>query len=64
LGESAADLGLYLWDLGQGEAGRYVAVVRITTVDRWRKVPRRIVEEYQAPVTDADDQANEDDGEN
>lgn len=52
---------IYLFDLGQHESAHLVAVVRARTVDRWRRVPRRIIEEYRrAPDDDAHE--GDDDG--
>ena len=61
LAECAAGAGLYIWDLGEGAAGHFVAVVKIGTVDRWRKVPRRVLAEHAAPSDDGEDEAEEDD---
>jgi hypothetical protein len=62
LAERAAERGFYLWDLGEGANGRLVAVIAVRTIDRWRKVPRRVVQEHQPPIVDASDpEADEDD---
>lgn len=53
--EIAAGRGLYLWDLPEGENGHLVAVVAIRTVDRWRRVPRRLMTEHRAPIGDMGD---------
>lgn len=50
--EAAANRGLYLWNLPEGENGHLVAVVAIRTVDRWRRVPRRMMIEHRAPIVD------------
>lgn len=61
LRELAAARGLYLWDLGEGEYGYMIAVVKMRTVDRWRRVPKRIVEEHQiAPDDDSDPDEGDD----
>lgn len=60
--EEAAVSGLFLWDLGQGEKGYLIAVIKISTVERWRKVPRKVIEEHRPPVSsDGDESAEEDD---
>lgn len=61
LAELATDSGLYLWDLGEGENGHLIAVVKMRTVDRWRKVPKRIIDNYKAPPSD-DSEDEVDDG--
>lgn len=61
LAELAADSGLYLWDLGEGENGHLVAVVKISTIDRWRKVPKKIIEVHKAPPADGNEEEAEDD---
>lgn len=62
LAEVAAGRGLYVMDLGQGDAGHHIAIVKIATLDRWRKVPRRVVDQYRAPQDD-EDGGGEDEGE-
>jgi hypothetical protein len=59
--EAAIKRRLYLLDLGEGENGRLIAVVRMKTIDRWRRVPKRIIDEYRLSVDD--DGSGEDDGE-
>jgi hypothetical protein len=59
--EAAANRGLYLWNLPEGENGHQVAVIAIRTVDRWRRVPRRIVGEHRAPMDDLSDSTEDDD---
>jgi hypothetical protein len=62
LAELAADANLYLWDLGEGETGRWIAVVRAKTADRWRRVPKKIMLTHKAPVVEDDEaDADEDD---
>lgn len=62
LQELAAASGLYLWDLGEGDHGYMIAVVKMRTVDRWRRVPKRIIEEYELS-TDEDNSPDEEEGE-
>jgi hypothetical protein len=46
---------LYLLDLGEGEKGHMIAVVKTRTVDRWRRVPKRIIDQYRlSPDDDAE----------
>lgn len=52
--EAAAEENLYLWDLGDGSKGRTVAVIKSSTVDRWRRVPKKLMEDFHL--------ANHDDG--
>jgi hypothetical protein len=61
LAELAADSGLYLWDLGEGENGHLVAVIKISTVDRWRRVPKKIIDIHKAPPSDDNGEDAEDD---
>jgi hypothetical protein len=62
LAQAATDHGLYLWDLGEGESGHLVAVIKVNTVDRWRRVPRRVVDRYKiAPAEDGVNEADDDD---
>ncbi len=51
---------LYLLDLGQGESGRLVAVIRTRTVDRWRRAPKKIIDEYRLPPDDDADEGEDD----
>lgn len=45
---------LYIFDLGQRENAHLVAVIRTQTVERWRRVPKRTIDEYRrAPDEDA-----------
>ena len=44
--EKAYVSGLYLLDLGTSNRGRLVAVIKADTLDRWRKVPKKIVKMY------------------
>ncbi|MBK8754653.1 MAG: hypothetical protein IPL99_24740 [Candidatus Competibacteraceae bacterium] len=46
LAEFAESEGLYLLDLGESESGHPIAVISCATVDRWRQVPKRIIEGY------------------
>lgn len=61
LREAAAGRGLYLWDLGEGEGGRMVTIIKIATVDRWRRVPKKIIREYELPVSAGADWEGDDD---
>ena len=62
LAELASASGLYLWDLGEGEGGHLVAVIKIRTVDRWRKVPKKIIDRHKAlPVDDGEEEPEDDD---
>jgi hypothetical protein len=60
LAEAAFEKGLYLWDLGEGENGHVIAVVKTGTVNRWRRVPKKIIEGYRRPP-DTDGDTGEDD---
>jgi hypothetical protein len=51
---------LYLLDLGEGETGRLIAVLRTRTVDRWRRVPRKIIDEFRMPPDEDGDEEAED----
>ena len=57
--EEAGRRGAYLFDLGQTEVGRLVAVVPRRTVHRWRRVPRKVIEQYRLPVDDDGDEYSE-----
>jgi hypothetical protein len=63
LAERAVERGLYLFDLGEGDGGHMVAVVKGRTVDRWRKVPRNIIRAHlpPAPSTECDTDEDADD---
>lgn len=58
--EAAVRRRLYLWDLGEGENGRLVAVARMRTVDRWRRVPKRIIQAYRLDPDDTGDTLEDD----
>ena len=45
--DAAQRKGLTIWDLGQGENGYMIAVVKMKTLDRWRRVPQKIIDEYR-----------------
>ena len=62
LREAAAGQGLYLWELGEGDSGYMIAVVKMRTVDRWRRVPKRTIDEY-AIMSDDDEGGDESDDE-
>lgn len=53
LAEAGIRRRLYLLDLGEGENGHLVAVLRTRTVDRWRRVPKKIIEEHRQAPDDA-----------
>lgn len=59
--ERAYERGLYLFNLGEGETGWMVAVLKRRTVDRWRKVPRNIIRDHLPPPVAPDDGEDEDD---
>lgn len=62
LSEAAHGKRFYLWDLGEGESGHLIAVIKTGTIDRWRRVPKKILEAYSlAPEDDGD--TGEDDSE-
>ncbi len=62
LAERATERGCYLWDLGEGANGHLVAVVMARTIDRWRKVPRRVIQEHQPSIVNTSDpEPDEDD---
>jgi hypothetical protein len=54
LAEAAIRRRLYLLDLGDGEHGHMIVVIRARTVNRWRRVPKRIIEEYRGPQDDTE----------
>jgi hypothetical protein len=61
LAQAATDRSLYLWDLGQGENGHLVAVIKVGTVDRWRRVPQKIIERFRIAESDSgESEADED----
>jgi len=47
LAAAAIEKDIYLFDLRDGENGHFVAVIKSRTVDRWRRVPRKIIEKYR-----------------
>jgi len=49
----------YLWDLGEGESGHLIAVIKTGTIDRWRRVPKKIIETHS--IAPDDDESIEDD---
>jgi hypothetical protein len=59
LRETACEKRLYLWDLGEGERGHIVAVIKSDTVDRWRRVPKQVARTYQFS-SDEHSETNED----
>jgi hypothetical protein len=60
LDEAALRKRLYLLDLGEGENGHVVAVVKTRTADRWRRVPKRIIDQYRLPPDDDTEGEEED----
>lgn len=60
LAEAGFKKRLYLWDLGEGENGHLVAVIKSGTIDRWRRVPKKIIEGYKIPPDDDGDTGEED----
>lgn len=63
LAERASERNLYLFDLGEGENGHMIAVLRRRTVDRWRKVPKSIIRDHLPPPSAADGSDEDDDDE-
>jgi hypothetical protein len=60
LEEAAIKCGVYLWDLGESKNGHFIAVIAIKTVDRWRRVPKRTIDNYRIEVEqDGDDLEDE-----
>jgi hypothetical protein len=55
LRDEATNFGLYLWDLGQGNAGRQIAVIRVRTVDRWRRAPKKVIDQFRMTIPDEDE---------
>ena len=45
LAEAALEKHFYLWHLGEGTNGRMIAVIKTGTVNRWRRVPKKIIDE-------------------
>jgi hypothetical protein len=62
LEEAAVKKRLCLWDLGVGVNGHFIAVIKARTVDRWRRVPKRIIESYKIDPDDSGE-GSEDDSE-
>jgi hypothetical protein len=60
LAETAFENRLYLWDLGEGENGHLIAVIKTGTVDRWRRVPKKVIEKYREPPDDAGEVSEDD----
>ena len=61
LDEASLQKGLYTLDLGEGEGGHMVAIVTVRTVDRWRRVTKKIIDDYRLPVTSGLDNEEDDD---
>lgn len=62
LAEAAQEKDLYLIDLPEGENGHLVAVIKSRTVDRWRRVPRKIIEKYRMAPGEEDVEEEDDTG--
>jgi hypothetical protein len=60
LAEAGIGKRLYVIDLGEGENGHMVAILRMRTADRWRRVPKRIIDEFRLPRDD-DNEGDEED---
>jgi hypothetical protein len=58
--EAAFENRLYLWDLGEGESGHLIAVIKTGTIDRWRRVPKKIIEKYRISPDDDGDTGEDD----
>lgn len=52
LTEQAIESDLYVLDLGEGEHDHFVAVVKVKTVDRWRRVPKKLIAQYTPDEVD------------
>lgn len=63
LAEEAVRRRLYLFDLGESENGHFVAVVRRRTVDRWRRLPKKVAEEYRDPSNEDEEEVVDEDAE-
>jgi hypothetical protein len=60
LAECAENEGLYLIDLGEGISGHPIAVVKCSTVNRWRQVPKKVIERYSQIGANIKDENDED----
>jgi len=60
LAETASTKRLYLWDLGVGDNRHLIAVIKERTVDRWRRVPKRIIENYKIDPNDTGENSEDD----
>lgn len=58
--EAAGSQRLCVLDLGEGENGRLIIVIKIGTVDRWRKLPKRLVDKWRKPLDDDGDEPDDD----
>lgn len=54
---------LYLLDLGEGENGHLIAVIKTKTVDRWRRVPKKLIDNYRMSLDDPGTDLEDDDDE-
>lgn len=59
--EAAMKQRLYLWDLGESNNVRMAGVIKIKTVDRWRRVPKKVIEDYMLAPDNTDEEISEDD---
>lgn len=59
--EAAAEQGLYIFDLGELDSGRMIAVLKSSTVNRWRRVPRGVIRDHLPPATIRSEDDDEDD---
>lgn len=55
LAEIASRRNLFLVDLGDNEEGHFVAVVKGNTMDRWRRVPNRLIDIHRAELESNDE---------
>ena len=51
--EEGVKHGLYLLDLGLVSGEHIISVIRTNTVNRWRRVPKKILDAYRPPVAEA-----------
>jgi hypothetical protein len=54
LADAAQKRGLCVWDLGEGENGYMIAVVKMKTLDRWRRVPQKVIDDYRIEIEGED----------
>ena len=60
LAEIAFEKRLCLWDLGEIENGHLIAVVKTATINRWRRIPKKLIEGYRLALDDDGDNAEDD----